>query len=96
MIKTIKASILVLIVWLVRKGKINTSSTSKTKKIKATKKNRKENGIRGNVFGVNPHSKGLNFSRSWILFLDRVAIANNNNSLNNSTMTKKIIKLKIL
>lgn len=46
------------------KGKISTSSTSKTRKITAIRKNRIENGIRGNLLGLNPHSKGLSFSRS--------------------------------
>lgn len=37
---------------------------SKIKKITATRKNRRERGVRGRRTGVNPHSKGLIFSRS--------------------------------
>lgn len=43
---------------------------SKTKKITAKRKNRRENGIRAEFFGSNPHSNGDSFSRSW---WDRVA-----------------------
>lgn len=39
-------------------------STSKIKKIIAIKKNCSEKGKRAEVFGSNPHSKGLLFSRS--------------------------------
>lgn len=42
---------------------------SKTKKIRVTKKNRKDKGIRLSFIVENPHSKGLNFSRSKIDFL---------------------------
>ena len=45
-------------------GKINTISTSKIKKIIQIKKNRREKGIRGEVLGSNPHSKGELISRS--------------------------------
>jgi hypothetical protein len=47
-----------------RAGKRRMSSTSNTKKIIATKKNRMENGKRAECLGLNPHSKGLDFSRS--------------------------------
>ena len=53
-------------------GKINAISTSKIKKITAIKKNRKENGIRADLFGSNPHSNGDLFSRSLISFFDSV------------------------
>lgn len=43
-------------------------STSKIKKIKAIKKNCKENGSRDEVLGSNPHSNGLDFSRSLFDF----------------------------
>lgn len=46
------------------KGKIKINSTSKIKKIIEIRKNRIEKGIRAENLGVNPHSKGLNFSRS--------------------------------
>ena len=47
-------------------------STSKIKKITAIKKNRSENGIRDLLNGSNPHSKGDLFSRSIILFFDKI------------------------
>ena len=40
------------------------SSTSKTRKIRATRKNRSDKGTRGSLLGINPLSKGLDFSRS--------------------------------
>lgn len=40
------------------------NSTSKTKKIRVIKKNCKEKFIRLFSLGLNPHSKGLNFSAS--------------------------------
>ena len=45
-------------------GKIKVISTSKIKKIIAIKKNRIEKGAREKYCGLNPHSKGDNFSRS--------------------------------
>lgn len=50
-------------------------STSKIKKITAIKKNCKENGRRADLFGSNPHSKGLFFSRSIKVFFE-IIIAN--------------------
>lgn len=47
-------------------------STSKIRKITAIRKKRKENGIRADPLGSNPHSNGEFFSRSLIIFLDRV------------------------
>jgi hypothetical protein len=47
-------------------------STSKIKKIIAIKKNRIEKGIREELIGLNPHSKGDNFSRSKYFFFDRM------------------------
>lgn len=47
-------------------------STSKIKKITAIKKNRRENGIRDLLNGSNPHSNGDLFSRSIILFFDKI------------------------
>jgi hypothetical protein len=52
-------------------GKIKAISTSKIKKIIAIKKNRIEKGIREELNGLNPHSKGDNFSRSKIFFFAR-------------------------
>lgn len=53
-------------------GKIRAISTSKIKKIIAIKKNRIEKGKRDEFIGLNPHSKGDNFSRSEIFFLPRI------------------------
>jgi len=40
------------------------------------KKNRRENGIRDDDFGSNPHSKGELFSRSTIVFFDKIDASN--------------------
>lgn len=53
-------------------GISNVISTSKIKKITAIKKNCKENGIRAELFGSNPHSNGDLFSRSMNLFFERI------------------------
>lgn len=53
-------------------GRISAISTSKIKKIIAIKKNRIEKGIREEFKGSNPHSKGEVFSRSVIIFLDKI------------------------
>lgn len=53
-------------------GRIKAISTSKIKKITAIRKNRRENGIRADLLGSNPHSNGDLFSRSLINFFDRV------------------------
>lgn len=45
-------------------GNMRAISTSKIKKIMAIKKNRNEKGIREELNGSNPHSKGDVFSRS--------------------------------
>lgn len=45
-------------------------STSKIKKITAIRKNWSEKGIRADLLGSNPHSKGDLFSRSINLFLE--------------------------
>lgn len=49
-------------------GRIKAISTSKIKKIIAIKKNRIENGIRDELRGLNPHSKGEIFSCSKLFF----------------------------
>lgn len=41
------------------------TSTSKIKKMIVIKKKRNEKGMRALLKGSNPHSKGLNFSRSF-------------------------------
>lgn len=48
----------------IMRGRIKANSISKIKKMIAIKKKCRENGKRGRVFGSNPHSKGLHFSRS--------------------------------
>jgi hypothetical protein len=53
-------------------GNSNAISTSKIKKITAIKKKRKENGNRAELFGSNPHSKGEHFSRSSVIFFDKI------------------------
>ena len=53
------------------KGKSNVISTSKIRKITAIRKKRRENGIRADPLGSNPHSNGEFFSRSLIVFLER-------------------------
>jgi hypothetical protein len=47
-------------------GRSRIISMSNTRKITARRKNRVENGIREDLFGSNPHSKGDVFSRSFI------------------------------
>lgn len=53
-------------------GRIRAISTSKIKKIMAIKKNRIEKGRREELIGLNPHSKGDNFSRSLFFFFDSI------------------------
>jgi hypothetical protein len=53
-------------------GKIKAISTSKIKKIIVIKKKCKENGIRAEDLGSNPHSNGDDFSRSENDFLDKM------------------------
>lgn len=45
---------------------------SNTRKITASKKNRSLKGVRAVFRGSNPHSKGDNFSRSWVERTERV------------------------
>lgn len=56
------------IIVIVGNNKVN--STSKIIKITAIRKNCKENGIRADLLGSNPHSNGLFFSRSEKVFFD--------------------------
>jgi len=58
-----------LVIFIVKiNGISNVISTSKIKKITAIKKNCREKGNRADLFGSNPHSKGLLFSRSVNVF----------------------------
>ena len=50
-------------------GKISVISTSKMRNTIAMRKNRRENGIREEFIGLNPHSKAEGFSRSEKFFL---------------------------
>lgn len=61
-------------------GISNTISMSNTMKIIANKKNRKEKGIRAVFLGSNPHSNGVDFSRSSV---DRAA---NTQAASNTTI----------
>lgn len=77
-------------------GKIKAISTSKIKKIIAIKKKRIEKGIRDELKGLNPHSKGDNFSRSLLFFFDsRVEINITTNAIKIKIILK-INKLKII
>ena len=58
-----------------KNGNIRINSTSKIKKIKVTRKNWIEKVIRLFALGLNPHSNGLIFSRSNLLFLESKKIA---------------------
>lgn len=42
----------------------------------AIRKNRKEKGNREDLLGSNPHSKGEHFSRSMIVFFDKMEAKN--------------------
>lgn len=53
-------------------GRIKAISTSKIKKMIAIRKNRIEKGSRDEFIGLNPHSKGDNFSRSEIFFFPKI------------------------
>ena len=76
-------------------GKISRSSTSKIRKITAIRKNRNEKGRRDTVLGSNPHSKGLDFSRSCRDLEDRATPKLVNSPPKTTTNTKTIINLMI-
>lgn len=77
-------------------GNIIVISTSKIKKMTAIKKNWIENGVRGDLFGSNPHSNGLIFSRSIIFFFAKIAHAPINPVEIVVDSNKIIIKVKII
>lgn len=52
-------------------GRSREISTSKIRKMTAIRKNRSEKGIRADLIGSNPHSKGDGFSRSVPTFFAR-------------------------
>lgn len=62
-------------------------SISKTRKITANKKNRVEKGMRADLLGSNPHSKGELFSRSIEVRIERIKPIR--------STTKEINKLKV-
>lgn len=76
-------------------GKISKSSTSKIRKITAIRKNRNEKGRRDTVLGSNPHSKGLDFSRSCRDLEDRAKPKLVNSPPKTPTNVKTIINLMI-
>ena len=72
-------------------GISRTISISNTIKIIANRKNRIENGIRAVFFGSNPHSNGVDFSRSSEdRALNKVAASNTINGI-----IKQIINLVV-
>lgn len=80
-------------------GKINAISTSKMRKIIAIKKNRIEKGIREELKGLNPHSKGDIFSRIMLDFKDKkeeiiITIKEIKKNSNDKTSKLKIIYIK--
>lgn len=58
-------------------GSRRTISTSNIRKITASRKNRRENGMRADLFGSNPHSNGEVFSRSLIARAFKVHLMRN-------------------
>ena len=55
-------------------GMSTTISTSNTRNNTARRKNRKENGMRALETGLNPHSNGLDVSRSFHWIIDLILI----------------------
>jgi hypothetical protein len=70
-------------------GKSRAISTSKIRKITAIKKNRREKGNRDELLGSNPHSKGDLFSRSIIVFFDKIEAR----PITTTTMMAKIVAM---
>lgn len=65
-------------------------SISNTRKITASRKKRREKGRRAEFFGSNPHSNGLDFSRSASVRRDRAqAIINTSRGIASETATVK-------
>lgn len=54
------------------RGRRRVISTSKIRKITAIRKKRRENGRRADPLGSKPHSNGEFFSRSLIIFFDKM------------------------
>lgn len=77
------------------KGNSNTISTSKTKNKIEIKKKRIEKGIRALILGVNPHSNGLFFSRSRLIFILKVMPTKRRTLLKTKTKINPIKKEKI-
>ena len=83
------------VAWEIITGKINTNSTSKIRNTIAIKKNRRDNGKRGAALGVNPHSKGLLFSRSNWNLVDNLTPRPINTNPRITTIVRVIINLII-
>ncbi len=94
-IEEIVHKIILLLKTVGMKGKIRAISTSKIIKIIAIKKNCIENGIREKVKKSYPHSNGVNFSRQFNLFLERVSVKIIKISLNLLMKKTKKNKIKI-
>lgn len=77
------------------RGKIKAISISKIKKITVIKKKCRENGIRADDFGSNPHSKGEFFSRSMNDFFE-IIIDNNIIKLQIIIIIIDIINIKLI
>lgn len=67
----VKFVMLVIFIVIIR-GNSRVISTSKIRKITAIRKNWRENGIRADDFGSNPHSNGDLFSRSINVFFEMI------------------------
>jgi hypothetical protein len=81
--------------WEMITGKIRTSSTSKIKNTIAIRKKRSERGRRGIDLGVNPHSKGLLFSRSSWNLVDSLTPTATKITPNRDTIVIIVIRLII-
>jgi hypothetical protein len=55
---------ILVIVTIIGRGRRKVISMSNTRNTTAKRKNRRENAVRADFIGSNPHSKGLCFSRS--------------------------------
>lgn len=74
---------------IITRGSRMAISTSNTRKMIAIRKNCSENGSRADDIGSNPHSNGEDFSRSAIVFFDKVdanVITKEDNAMINAAM----------
>lgn len=70
------------------RGRSKITSISNIKKMTASKKNRRENGIRADLLGSNPHSNGEVFSRSL-----RARVFRNQASANTKAVIRRAINV---